>query len=67
MPGRLAVDFGTSNTVVAVWDEAQQQGIPLHIPDFGLLQRKVDARVFRISNDLKPSRIDVSPLGTPIK
>ena len=22
MPGRLAIDFGTSNTVVALWDEA---------------------------------------------
>ncbi len=35
MPGRLAVDFGTSNTVVAVWDESQQEGAPLHVPDYG--------------------------------
>ena len=35
MPGRLAVDFGTSNTVVARWDEAQQQGMSLHMPDYG--------------------------------
>ena len=35
MPGRLGIDFGTSNTVVAVWDEARQQGVPLHIPDYG--------------------------------
>ncbi len=35
MPGRLAIDFGTSNTVVALWDEAQQTGIPFHIPDYG--------------------------------
>lgn len=35
MPGRLAVDFGTSNTVVAVWDEAQQAGVPLALPDYG--------------------------------
>ena len=34
MPGRLAVDFGTSNTVVAVWDEATQAGRPLHIPGY---------------------------------
>lgn len=33
MPGRLAVDFGTCNTVVAVWDEARQEGMPLRIPD----------------------------------
>jgi molecular chaperone DnaK len=35
MPGRLGVDFGTSNTVVAVWDEARQEGVPLHVPDYG--------------------------------
>jgi molecular chaperone DnaK len=35
MPGRLGIDFGTSNTVVAVWDEARQEGVPLHIPDYG--------------------------------
>ena len=35
MPGRLAIDFGTSNTVVAVWDEARREGVPVHLPDFG--------------------------------
>jgi molecular chaperone DnaK (HSP70) len=35
MPGRLAVDFGTSNTVVAVWNEAHSEGVPLHVPDYG--------------------------------
>ena len=29
MPGRLAVDFGTSNTVIAVWDETRREGAPL--------------------------------------
>jgi len=40
MPGRLAVDFGTSNTVVAVWDETQQQGVPIHIPEYGLIEKQ---------------------------
>jgi molecular chaperone DnaK (HSP70) len=35
MLGRLGIDFGTSNTVVAVWDEARREGVPLHIPDYG--------------------------------
>jgi molecular chaperone DnaK (HSP70) len=35
MPGRLGIDFGTSNTVVAIWDETRQEGVPLHIPDYG--------------------------------
>jgi molecular chaperone DnaK len=40
MPGRLAVDFGTSNTVVALWDETSRQGVPLHIPQFGQIQQQ---------------------------
>lgn len=35
MPGRLAIDFGTSNTVIAIWDEARQEGVPLFVPDYG--------------------------------
>ena len=35
MPGRLGIDFGTSNTVVAVWDDVRKEGVPLHIPDYG--------------------------------
>jgi hypothetical protein len=31
-----------------------------------VLERKVDARVFRISNDLEPSSITDTPLGTPV-
>lgn len=34
MAGRLAVDFGTSNTVVAVWDQAAGEGRPLAVPDY---------------------------------
>jgi molecular chaperone DnaK (HSP70) len=37
MPGRLAIDFGTSNTIVALWDEAAAEGIPLQIPDYACL------------------------------
>lgn len=42
MPGRLAVDFGTSNTVIAMWDETQRQGIPIHISKFGQIQHQGD-------------------------
>lgn len=34
MAGRLAIDFGTSNTVVALWDESQGEALPLILPDF---------------------------------
>lgn len=35
MAGRLAIDFGTSNTVVAAWDEARGEGVPVHVPEYG--------------------------------
>jgi molecular chaperone DnaK (HSP70) len=35
MAGRLGVDFGTSNTVLAVWHESRQEAVPWHIPDYG--------------------------------
>ncbi len=37
MPGRLAIDFGTSNTVLAVWDETRRESTSYHIPDYGRL------------------------------
>lgn len=40
MPGRLGIDFGTSNTVVALWDDVLRQAVPLHIPDFGMIQQQ---------------------------
>ncbi len=38
MAGRLGIDFGTSNTVLALWDETSHQGVPLHIPEYGFSQ-----------------------------
>jgi molecular chaperone DnaK len=37
--GRLAIDFGTSNTRAAVWDELLGQAKPLLIPDVSLTAR----------------------------
>jgi molecular chaperone DnaK len=34
MAGRLGVDFGTSNTVLAVWDETRREGVPLQIAEY---------------------------------
>lgn len=34
MTGRLAVDFGTSNTVLAAWDAIRQEALLLHIPEY---------------------------------
>lgn len=43
MPGRLAIDFGTSNTRVAVWDEGTSQAKPLPIPDVSHLMHYRDS------------------------
>jgi molecular chaperone DnaK len=45
MSGRLAIDFGTSNTVLAVWSEEQQIGITHHIPDYGQLYTQGESKV----------------------
>lgn len=34
MPGRLAIDFGTSNTLAAVWEESRQAARVLELPEF---------------------------------
>ena len=45
MPGRLGIDFGTTNTVLAVWDEASSEGVPLHVPDYGQFYQQGDEQV----------------------
>jgi molecular chaperone DnaK len=45
MAGRLAIDFGTSNTVLAVWDELRQEGVPFHIADYGRLLQQGDEQI----------------------
>ena len=35
MAGRLGIDFGTSNTVLALWDAQLGQAVPIHIPEYG--------------------------------
>jgi molecular chaperone DnaK len=42
MPGRLAVDFGTSNTLIALWDETSKEGIPMALPEFSRGYRQGD-------------------------
>jgi molecular chaperone DnaK len=34
VPGRVGVDFGTSNTVIAVWNDSQQTGVPVSLPEY---------------------------------
>lgn len=52
MPGRLAIDFGTSNTVIAVWNEATQEGVPLHVPDYGQLYQQGSEKISVIPSQI---------------
>jgi molecular chaperone DnaK len=45
MAGRIGVDFGTSNTVVARWDEVSGQAATVRIPDYGRFFGHGDDRV----------------------
>jgi molecular chaperone DnaK len=56
MSGRLAVDFGTSNTVLAVWDETRQEGVPLFIPEYCRTYRQGDEEIA-----VAPSLIHYAP------
>jgi molecular chaperone DnaK (HSP70) len=51
MAGRLAVDFGTSNTVLAVWNPEKKEGVPLHLAELGreLTYRRADQALETIS------------------
>ncbi len=37
MAGRLSIDFGTSNTLIALWDEKTREALPLAIPEYSRL------------------------------
>ena len=45
MPEKLGIDFGTSNTVVAVWDEARREGSPMRVLDYGRLSFHRDEQI----------------------
>ncbi len=45
MPGRLAVDFGTSHTVLAVWDAARPGATSMHISSYGSLRQQGDEQI----------------------
>jgi molecular chaperone DnaK (HSP70) len=45
MSGRLAIDFGTSNTLIAVWDEQKKDGVPLFIPEYSHIYQQGDDQI----------------------
>src|SRR5215472_6458544 len=61
MSGRLGIDFGTSNTVIAVWDEARHEGVPLHLPDYGRMMHYRQAGKTGECISLVPSLLHYAP------
>lgn len=57
MAGRLAIDFGTSNTRVALWDEGIAQARTLTIPDVSHMMYYRDSKGKRIEVPSVPSLI----------
>jgi molecular chaperone DnaK (HSP70) len=57
MAGKLAIDFGTSNTRLALWDEAKKKAVPIAIPDLSLFFTQTDAEEGEISVPYIPSLI----------
>jgi len=45
MSGRLAIDFGTSNTLLAVWDEQRNDAFSLHIPEYSHTYLQADETI----------------------
>ena len=45
MSGRLAIDFGTSNTLAAIWDPIHKEGIPVEIPDYSIPVRQGSTQI----------------------
>jgi len=58
MAGRFAIDFGTSNTILALWDESLQEARSYHLAEFGKLIGQASESVSII-----PSLIHYSPNG----
>jgi molecular chaperone DnaK (HSP70) len=48
MPGRLGVDFGTSNTVISLWDTVKQDSRTLQLGNYSRTQEATDGSVFTI-------------------
>lgn len=66
MSGRLAVDFGTSNTILALWDEEQGEGVPIFIPEFGLNYYQGDEAVAVIPSLINYTDNNVRWIGNQV-
>ncbi|MCR4413715.1 MAG: Hsp70 family protein [Thermoguttaceae bacterium] len=64
MPGRLGVDFGTSNTVLAVWDDSRGEAVPLALADYAAPRVQASEGVATEPVPTIPSLIHYGPQNT---
>jgi molecular chaperone DnaK (HSP70) len=48
MAGRLGIDFGTSNTVVSIWDAEKRDSRTVNLSDYARAQESTSGRVYTI-------------------
>jgi molecular chaperone DnaK len=48
MPGRLGIDFGTSNTVISLWDTVKRDSRTIQLGDYSQTHETADGTVFTI-------------------
>lgn len=48
MAGRLGIDFGTSNTVISLWDTSKRDSQTLQLADYSRVQESKDGSVYTI-------------------
>lgn len=67
MVGRLAIDFGTSNTVIAVWDESLSTGKSFHLSDYGSYYQQGNERISIIPSLINYSQDNRRWLGQQVR
>ncbi len=66
MAGRLAVDFGTSNTVLALWDPARQEGLPLRLSEYSRSYQQDGSPVYVIPSLIHYAEDDRRWIGSQV-
>lgn len=67
MVGRIAIDFGTSNTVIAVWEETNQTGKSLHLSDYSSYYQQEKERISIIPSLIHYSNDNRRWLGQQVR
>ena len=67
MSGRIAIDFGTSNTIIAVWDETICEGKSFHLSDYGSYYQQGKERISIIPSLIHYSNDNRRWLGQQVR